>query len=38
VPELIELRDRICRAMNLEPQGHRLQIYAMAPGAVIAED
>lgn len=37
-PELIAIRDRICREMGLEPQGHRLQIYAMAPGATIAED
>lgn len=38
VPELIAIRDRICREMGLDPQGHRLQIYAMAPGATIAED
>lgn len=38
VPELIDLRDRICRRMGLEPQGHRLQIYAMAPGATLADD
>lgn len=28
VPELIALRDRICRAKGLVPQGHRLQIFA----------
>lgn len=28
VPELLALRDRICRAYGLEPEGHRLQIYA----------
>ncbi|MGP1310205.1 MAG: Fur family transcriptional regulator [Phycisphaerales bacterium] len=38
VPELIAVRDRICREMGLEAQGHRLQIYAMAPGARIDED
>lgn len=29
VPELIELRDRICREHGLEPQGHRMQIFAV---------
>lgn len=29
IPELIELRDRICRERGLEPQGHRLQIFAV---------
>lgn len=29
IPELIEIRDRICRAMGVTPQGHRLQIYAV---------
>lgn len=38
IPELIGIRDRICREMGLDPQGHRLQIYAMAPGATVAED
>lgn len=28
VPELIALRDRICKARGLVPQGHRLQIFA----------
>ena len=28
IPELTELRDRICRERGLRPQGHRLQIYA----------
>jgi Fur family transcriptional regulator, ferric uptake regulator len=33
LPELIELRDRLCRERGLEPQGHRLQIFAIAkPG------
>lgn len=27
-PELIALRDRICRERGLEPQGHRFHIYA----------
>jgi Fur family transcriptional regulator, ferric uptake regulator len=30
VPELIELRDRICRQRGLVPEGHRLQIFAKA--------
>lgn len=30
IPELIEIRDRICRAMGVTPQGHRLQIYAVS--------
>ncbi len=29
VPELIALRDRICKAEGLVPQGHRLQIFAV---------
>jgi Fur family ferric uptake transcriptional regulator len=28
LPELVELRDRICREHGLEPQGHRLQVFA----------
>ncbi len=28
VPELAELRDRLCRERNLKPEGHRLVIYA----------
>lgn len=28
LPELIEIRDRICRERGLRPEGHRLQIYA----------
>jgi len=31
LPELIELRDRICREHGLEPRGHRFQIFASAP-------
>jgi len=30
VPEIIALRDRICRERGLEPEGHRLQIFARA--------
>ncbi len=30
IPELIELRDRICRERGLIAQGHRFQIYAAA--------
>lgn len=29
VPELIAIRDRICRQHGLEAQGHRLQIFAV---------
>ncbi len=28
IPELVEIRDRICRERGLVPQGHRFQIYA----------
>lgn len=28
LPELIALRDEICRARGLKPEGHRLQIFA----------
>lgn len=31
VPELAAIRDRICREMGLIPQGHKLQIFAVAP-------
>ena len=31
LPELIELRDRICRERGLSPQGHRFQIFAVDP-------
>jgi Fur family ferric uptake transcriptional regulator len=30
-PELIALRDRICRERGWEPVGHRFQIYAISP-------
>jgi Fur family transcriptional regulator, ferric uptake regulator len=30
VPELLALRDRLCRERGLEPQGHRLQVFAIA--------
>ncbi|MEN0019303.1 MAG: Fur family transcriptional regulator [Planctomycetota bacterium] len=33
VPELIDLRDRICKEMGLRPEGHRLQIFASAVDA-----
>ncbi len=29
LPELVELRDRICRERGLEPRGHRFQIFAV---------
>jgi Fur family ferric uptake transcriptional regulator len=29
-PELIALRDRICRERGLEPRGHRFQVFAAA--------
>lgn len=32
VPELLALRDRLCRERGLEPEGHRLQIFARRPG------
>jgi len=28
VPELVEVRDRICAELGLKPEGHRFQIYA----------
>jgi Fur family transcriptional regulator, ferric uptake regulator len=31
IPELIELRDRICRERGLEARGHRFQIFAVRP-------
>lgn len=30
MPEVMALRDAICRARGLEPKGHRLQIFAVA--------
>lgn len=35
IPEIIALRDRLCRERGLEPQGHRFQVYAVAarPGS-----
>jgi Fur family ferric uptake transcriptional regulator len=33
LPELTEIRDRICRERGLDPQGHRFQIYATGPGS-----
>ena len=35
--ELVEIRDRICRERGLDPQGHRFQIFAIAPGATPRE-
>jgi Fur family ferric uptake transcriptional regulator len=32
IPELLELRDRICRERGLEARGHRLQIFASGRG------
>ena len=32
-PELIELRDRICKQHGLSPQGHRFHIFAKPTGA-----
>lgn len=37
IPELAAIRDRLCRARGLVPQGHRLQIYAVAEGSEDAE-
>jgi Fur family ferric uptake transcriptional regulator len=31
VPELIAIRDRICRQHGLDPTGHKLQIFASGP-------
>jgi Fe2+ or Zn2+ uptake regulation protein len=33
-PELVALRDRICRELGWAPVGHRFEIYAVSPGAV----
>jgi Fur family ferric uptake transcriptional regulator len=30
-PEIVALRDRLCRERGLEPEGHRYQIFARAP-------
>ena len=30
-PQLIELRERICRERGWDPMGHRFQIYALSP-------
>lgn len=32
LPELVELRERICRERGLSPQGHRFVVYACEPG------
>lgn len=32
-PELVDLRDRICRQLGWDPVGHRLEIYANSPEA-----
>jgi len=32
VPELLALRDRLCRERGLDPRGHRLQIFAVGKG------
>jgi Fur family ferric uptake transcriptional regulator len=29
VPELVAIRDAICKRLNLDPKGHRFQIFAM---------
>lgn len=29
VPELVAIRDAICKRLNLEPKGHRFQIFAV---------
>lgn len=33
IPELLALRDRLCRERGLEPRGHRLQVFAVGAGA-----
>lgn len=39
-PELLELRNRLCRERGLEPEGHRLQVFARSrkTGAVPGAD
>jgi Fur family ferric uptake transcriptional regulator len=37
-PELIALRERICRELGWAPVGHRFQIYAISPEATSAPD
>lgn len=37
-PELVALRDRICRELGWEPVGHRFEIYATSPGASGGDD
>ncbi len=31
VPELAEIRDRVCRELGLRPEGHRFQVFAVHP-------
>jgi Fur family ferric uptake transcriptional regulator len=33
-PELLALRDRLCRERGLEARGHRFQVFASAPAPV----
>ena len=33
VPELSAIAERVCRDLGLRPQGHKLQIFAVAPDA-----
>jgi Fur family ferric uptake transcriptional regulator len=37
-PELVALRDRICRELGWEPVGHRFQIYAISPEGSASAD
>ena len=37
-PELIELRDRICKELGWQAAGHRFQIYAIAPPEDVESD
>jgi len=37
-PELVALRDRICRELGWSPVGHRFEIYAISPDAPDAPD
>ncbi len=30
-PELVDLRDRLCRELGWEPVGHRFQVYGISP-------
>lgn len=37
-PELIKLRDQICRELGWDPVGHRFQVFALSPKADVEPD